>query len=386
MVFVGAMQEFESAGHTYDRLLGTSAGAITAALLAAGYTSQGMLQALAEEENGQPVFAGFMGIPGPFEEAEIQASATADLLKSINIPLIPDRWEERAEQGIVKALLKIERYRHLFSFVERGGWFTASKFIDWMTKKLDTAEDGSHTGYGSMTLSQFFEATGKELCLIASDTTAQQILVLNHRTAPNCPLVWAVRMSMSIPLVWREVEWQEDWGGYRGEDVTGHVVVDGGMLSNFPIELLVSDQPQVTEVMGDKKSQSVLGFLIDETMPVPGAPATAAREEGGIQWGKLRTVQRLTALIDTMTKAHDKQVIDSFEGLVARLPAKGYGTTEFGMSPARRDALVSAGREAMKEYLLEAAKPKRRAKGLPPSESERQAAAADKIAAGILGR
>jgi NTE family protein len=35
MVFVGAMQEFESRGHSHDRLLGTSAGAITAALLAA---------------------------------------------------------------------------------------------------------------------------------------------------------------------------------------------------------------------------------------------------------------------------------------------------------------------------------------------------------------
>ena len=33
MAFVGAMQEFEAAGHTYDRVLGTSAGSITASLL-----------------------------------------------------------------------------------------------------------------------------------------------------------------------------------------------------------------------------------------------------------------------------------------------------------------------------------------------------------------
>jgi predicted acylesterase/phospholipase RssA len=34
IVFVGAVQEFEALGHTADRLLGTSAGAITATLLA----------------------------------------------------------------------------------------------------------------------------------------------------------------------------------------------------------------------------------------------------------------------------------------------------------------------------------------------------------------
>jgi len=36
---------------------------------------------------------------------------------------------------------------------------------------------------------------------VASDTTESQLLVLNHLTAPGCPVVWAVRMSMSIPLV-----------------------------------------------------------------------------------------------------------------------------------------------------------------------------------------
>ena len=37
MVFVGACEEFFRRGHSFDRLLGTSAGAITATLLAAGY-------------------------------------------------------------------------------------------------------------------------------------------------------------------------------------------------------------------------------------------------------------------------------------------------------------------------------------------------------------
>ena len=40
-------------GHTHGRLLGTSAGAITAALVAAGYTPAEMLAAVIQNENGK---------------------------------------------------------------------------------------------------------------------------------------------------------------------------------------------------------------------------------------------------------------------------------------------------------------------------------------------
>ncbi len=384
MVFVGAMQEFEAGGHGFGRLIGTSAGAITASLLAAGYDSARMLDALGEQENGQPVFAGFLGEPGPFEAAVIQSSVTVDLLNRVDIPLVPDSWEERASIGIVNGLLKLSRFRHIFSFVEQGGWFTAAKFVEWMTKRLDEGPGGARTGFGAMTLQQFHGATGRELTLIASDTAAQRMLVLNHRTAPDCPLVWAVRMSMSIPLVWPEVEWQEAWGTYRGREMKGHTIVDGGVLSNFPIELLVSTQPPATTVMGQKTSEHVLGFLIDETLDVPNAPQPVAAASRRFDLGELRTGHRLMALVDTMTGARDKDVIEAFDELVVRMPAKGYGTMEFGMSPERRDALVTAGREATREHFRRAAEPKRRPKGLPPTEEERRAAIAERVASRIL--
>jgi predicted acylesterase/phospholipase RssA len=198
-----------------------------------------------------------------------------------------------------------------------------------------------------MTLGKFFDATGVELSLVASDSTDESILVLNHRTAPDCPVVWAVRMSMSIPLVWDEVIWQASWGQYRGRDVEGHAVVDGGLLSNFPIELFISDAPQVIKLMGPKNDTTVLGLLIDEKLPV--TKGLFVRVD--IKPGELKTVQRLRRLIDTTTGAHDKMVIEEYSHLVARLPAQGYGTTEFDMSDERRDALVKSGREAMALYL-----------------------------------
>ena len=82
MVFVGACEEFFRRGHAFNRLLGTSAGAITATLLAAGYTPEEMLAALVEKDSdGKSVFTSFMGPPAPFSKAELRGSATQRLLE-----------------------------------------------------------------------------------------------------------------------------------------------------------------------------------------------------------------------------------------------------------------------------------------------------------------
>ncbi|MDD5266645.1 MAG: patatin-like phospholipase family protein [Methylococcales bacterium] len=349
MVFAGACEEFFSRGHTFCRLLGTSAGAITATLLAVGYTPAEMLEALVEKgTDGKSVFEGFMGPPAPFSDEELRTSATQRLLDGVDFTFLPDFAEKKLHELLVNALATSETFRHVLGLVERGGWFAADRFVSWLSTKLDsgTWKDGERK-FSGMTLEQLFAATGVELSVVASDTMDESILVLNHRTSPDCPIVWAVRMSMSIPLVWDEVIWQTSWGQYRGRDVAGHAIVDGGLLSNFPIELFISDAPQVTKLMGPKKDTPVLGLLIDEKLPVTKGLFVRIN----IKPGELKTVQRLRRLVDTATGAHDKMVSEEHSHLVARLPAQGYGTTEFDMSDERRAALVKAGREAMAFYL-----------------------------------
>ena len=351
MVFVGACEELAGRGHTMGRLLGTSAGAITAALLAAGYTPEEMLDALNEKKDGKSVFAGFMGEPPPFTKEAIRAGGIRKLLRDINLKFVPDFVENRMDDAIAGILADNPRSRHFFAFVERGGWYAADNFVVWLQDKLDSGPwKTGRRHFSRMTLQQFFDQTRVDLSLVASDTTEGRLLVLNHHTAPACPLVWAVRMSMSIPLVWDEVVWDESWGNYLDQPMAGHLIVDGGLLSNFPIELFISDEPQVIRLMGPKQDAPVLGLLIDEALPVQ-TTERAFLVDFDVKPGELKTVQRLRRLVDTVTGAHDKMVIDEYEHLVARLPAAGYGTTEFDMSDARRDALVEAGREAMAEYL-----------------------------------
>ena len=350
MVFVGALEELFSRGHSAGRLLGTSAGAIAAVLLAAGYGPASMLKALNEKENGQSVFAGFMGAPELFAEKEIKESATRMVFTNIDLKFVPGFLEGPLDDALARWLAWHPRSRHFVAFVERGGWFSAARFVRWLQDKLDVdPETQLKRAYSRMTLKEFFEATRVELSVVAADTTDSRLLVLNRRTAPDCPVVWAVRMSMSIPLVWDEVVWKEAWGNYLGQPMAGHVVVDGGMLSNFPIELFISSEAPVTKLMGPKQDNPVLGLLIDEALPVPVKRGILI--DVNIKPGELRTVQRIMRLVNTMTGAHDKMVIEEYEHLVVRLPAGGYGTTEFDMSDQRRESLVAAGRRAMKAYL-----------------------------------
>ncbi len=380
IVFVGACEEFFNRGHSFGRLLGTSAGAITATLLAAGYQPQEMRDALTEQKEGVSVFSTFMGTPEAFTDAEVEASATLRLLNGINFDFLGDRFESIVDLLFVKAIAANETSRHVVALIERGGWFGADAFIVWLSQKLDSGHNlQGPRRFSRLTLSEYFDATKVELSLVASDTTDGRLLVLNHHTAPDCPVINAVRMSMSIPFVWDEVIWDSTWGKYRENDIQGHAIVDGGMLSNFPIELFISDEPHVVRIMGPKQDIPILGMLIDESLPVEQTAGHFVHVD--INISELNAVQRLKRLVDTATTAHDKMVIDEHANLVVRLPAAGYGTTEFDLSDQRRAALVAAGQRAMVAYFDNLHRETERyAKnfGVPPRS------AADRIASKIL--
>lgn len=382
IVFVGALQAMERRGHTYGRLLGTSAGSIMATFTAAGYDVNEMLEALCErDENGEPVFKQFMAKPPAFTQEEVQRSMFRNVLELISLRLVPDLVESRIDKMLL-SLMTREQFSNLFSLIERGGWYSADRFIQWAQRKLDEGTyEGMPRRMSGLTLKEFYQLTGKELSLVAADTTSYRKLVLNHRTAPHCPVVWAMRMSMSLPLVWQEVIWQSNWGTYMGRDLMGHRIVDGGLLSNFPIQLFLSRSPYVMEIMGQKISPGVLGFLIDENLPVAGAE-TPREENDSLRLAAMPLTSRILGLINTVTQAHDKMLIDAFDQYVCRLPAKGYGTTEFDMTDERRDLLIAAGQAAVYAYFQ-----KQEARAEEPvdeHETERALNQADHMAARTL--
>ena len=374
MAFVGAIEALRGHGHTVDRLLGTSAGAITALFLAVEYSNEELNNALNEtDDRGKPIFVSFMAAPRPFSTDELATCAMRRILQDFDAPLLPNWAEQRMDDALLKFMAENPLARHLLNFIERGGWYSADPFVRWLERNLDRGEfRGRPRRFSAMNFAEFYEATGHELTVVAADATAARLLALNRNTAPDLPVKWAVRMSMSVPLLWEEVIWREEWGAYRGQtDIVGNAIVDGGLLSNFSIELFLSKDEFVQKIMGAKRSENVLGFLIDETLPVPGAPPAAVPAQvKGVDVDELPPVRRLKRLVDTATQAHDKLAIQEFEQFVVRLPAQGYSFAEFDMSPARRDALIRAAREKTERYLLERFPPQPPIAGQgPPDDS-----------------
>lgn len=347
MAFAGALNVFAQAGHTHRRLVGTSAGAITATLVAAGYSADELLAACTQVAPGtnNPVFTTFMDAPveGDFSAEQIAASEIALLMSEAHIPGF-------FERTTLDALLRIDLFRELFSFNECGGFYAGDAALVWIRQRL--VEKGLAA---DITWADFAAATKSDLSVVTTDVTDKQSVVLNARTAPKCPVAESVRMSMSIPFVWREMVWQPSWGTYRGQDLstTTHIFVDGGVLSNFALWLVDDSTPLVKAIMGDTapNGAGTIGLYLDSNQPVPGAgPSDTPRP-------RLRAADRVTALIDTMTDSRDLAVMLDHESEICRIPVGGYGTTEFRMSADRQQKLIQSGATAMQAYL----------KTLPPS-------------------
>lgn len=337
--FVGALTALAEFGHKTRRLIGTSAGAITATTVAAGYSPDETLALVTEKVGGKPRFATFMDRPvaGSFTDQEKQQSETMQALRTIRVPMF-------AEHEILNLLLGSPLYPQLFSFVECGGLFAGDAFLAWIAEKL-AAKDIAATD----TMKTFFVKKQVDLSVVTSDTTDGEMLVINHRTAPDVPVAWAVRMSMSIPFVWREVVWQEDWGPYQGRRKAGNVMVDGGVLSNFPIRLIAESVP---DIMGDTDPNAALnlGLLLDKQLPKDPIGAKPAPPPA-ISGEPLGVVNRVSRLIDTMTGAADNDEIRKRSAEICRLPVKGVGTTEFNMDDKKLESLIKEGHDALVVHL-----------------------------------
>src|SRR4030066_1819314 len=315
VAFVGALQAFERHGHKPRRLIGTSAGSITACLIAAGYSAQEALDAIIEQTpEGRPRFTTFMDTPTIYEAVIVKDQLGYWLRTELNNPAIPDVIEPIVD-NLIESMVKVELIRHLTSLFLWGGWYAGDEFIRWLKEKLDA----NNRCLADSTLEEFNQKTGRDLSVVASDLTGKEMLVLNHRTAPMLPTVWAVRMSMSFPFAWQEVIWKKEWGTYRGRTLEGNRVIGGGLLSNFPISFFVASDENIDEIMGEgMQSENVIGLLIDESLEVPGAGETAVQSTSapGIlnQIDLLEAMKlRIHGLTNTALSAHDKAMLSAYD-------------------------------------------------------------------------
>lgn len=280
IALVGALMVAEHLGIKWQKVAGTSAGAITASLLAAGYRAKDLKTILTEEMD----FKNFM------DEGLLD-----------KIPLIGKISSALFEKGI----------------------YEGDYFEDWMAEKLDAM--------GVRTFSSVKETNGEyRLKIIASDVTRRKMLVLpddlnDYGRDPDLfPIARAVRMSMSIPYFFEPIAM--DYFGQTGGQRKAYVL-DGGLLSNFPIWLFDAKN-------GQTPRWPTYGFKLVE--PDSDAPSPS-------QWPH----EYIMALISTMLEAHDKAYIDraNFKRTIG-IPTMGIQTTQFNLTDEDKTLLLRSGQEA----------------------------------------
>lgn len=282
---VGAVAVAEEKGYRWSNVAGTSAGAIVATLIAAGYSATEMKEILSELDYSR------------FKDASVID----------RVPVVGPLASLALEKGI----------------------YEGKFFEDWMgellrRKKVET--------FGDLILEEYKddERYRFKLRVIASDISRGRLLVLPQDIAEygirpeDLNVATAVRMSMSIPFFYEPGTLKN----MKANEVS--YIVDGGLLSNFPVWLFDTE--------GDTPEWPTFGFKLVE--PEEGTPHQVRGP-----------ISLLTALFSTMMEAHDALYIkeENFVRTVP-IPTLGVKTTEFNISRERSEALYQSGRQAAEKF------------------------------------
>src|SRR5439155_18699560 len=182
------------------------------------------------------------------------------------------------------------------------------------------------------------------LQVIASDVSARELLALPRDAGKlgvdpdDLEVALAVRMSMSIPIFFEPVRIQNRETNHE------HVIVDGGMLSNFPVWLFDCEDEE-------EPDWPTFGLLLVE--PDPKVPITArlpAPEHA--PRGARGLVSLLSGMVHTMMEAHDRLYLEKEQfARTIPIPTLGVRTTEFDITRERAEALYQSGFQAAQDFL-----------------------------------
>lgn len=271
--YVGAMQVLEERGIQFKRVAGTSAGAILATFIAAGFNAQELEEI--------------------FDELNIKALLDPPKL-FINMPIL--KW---------------------INLYMRFGMYRGKSLEKWFLQKLATKG-----------IYSFGDLPDDALKLVASDLTNGKILVLpddlkNYGIdGSSFPVSRALRMSCGLPFFFEPV--------YLNNGNTECVIVDGGVLSNFPLWIFDNGY----------KDRPVLGMKLSS--------ASEEMSPHDID----NAIQLFEALFSTMTNAHDNRYIArSYESNIIFIPVEKYSSTQFDMTEETKQNLICIGKERTIQFL-----------------------------------
>lgn len=282
----GALYYCEEEQHiVWQNLAGTSAGAVLAALVAAGYTAANIRDIIFQLDFNKIKDEGFFS----------QFSLPGKLISLL--------WDK----GIYKG-----------------------NFLETLVADL-LAQKGVHT-FGDLRIpGETDRRYIYRLNVIASDISRGKMLVLpldlaDYGLDPDrFSVARAVRMSAAIPFYFKPVIMPHR----RNGTVQTSYIVDGGLLSNFPVWLFDADADP---------AWPTIGFRLTE-------PATG---QGRVIHS---IIDFLAAVVATMLEAHDQRYIEehNFQRTVV-IPTLGVQAIRFDITVQEKERLFQAGYDAAARF------------------------------------
>jgi NTE family protein len=318
IAFAGAIAaaERDAGVKEWVNLAGTSAGSIVSALLVAGYGSSGLKMILADAKYPEFADCGFGGkwVGGLYSAVfRRRGLAPGNYFKE---------WlsEQLAASPLARELGKTEL-----------------TFADVRRRDLPPREE-----LPDITDAAYARATYR-LHVITSDVTSGRMAILpddlpryedEHGTPldkDSFPIVDAVRMSMSYPFLFAPVTLYQGGKPYY--------MVDGGLLSNFPIWMFDSPNPK----------RPTWGFRLHggtsdhENLPYRKIPRPL--------WAVPLLKAMFSAATEAWDRAHMEQVVSA---RTVSIPTHDVKTTNFNLSVAEANGLYDWGDAAAKAFFTDA--------------------------------
>lgn len=297
LAYAGALQALEAAKLMpgIKRFSGASAGAITATLLAAGYDAVSLERVMRAKDFGEFLDEGLIDIPDLMKQIKSGTFNWGDPMNYAKLALLT------ADVGVLYGVCR------------------GDKFQAWMEEMLKSK------GLPGATFGDF-AARGMDLNIVLCDATRGQVFIANAQTSKDAKVVDAVRISMSIPVVFRPVT--SESGGVKT------YWVDGGTMYNYPVDLFDRDPSY--------DPHSTMGFLLDSEAsirnPKPAVIGNALNYMGAISTSVMR-VQTSNML----RAADDKRTVFIDTGEI--------GGLDFSLTDEQKTFLVKSGQEATIAYL-----------------------------------
>ena len=299
IALVGALEVLEEAGFVAQNRAGTSAGAIVATLHAAGFEAKELRDIIAETKFSEFVDLGMV-----------------DRIPVMGPPL-----------GVL--------YEH--------GVFEGDAFYKWFRKLLEEKDVSTFRDLVHPDFAEEDPVYRHKVQVIATDLYTRQLLVLPRDAdklgidPDDLDVALAVRMSMSIPFFFEPVRFR------NRETHRTHVIVDGGVLSNYPVWLFDSK--------GSPKWPTFGLRLVEDNADVEAVVGPVAKAKR-IPKGPLGLYRFGRSLIETMVSAHDRLYIE--EAQFARtipIPTLGVDTVDFFLSEDDIKRLYESGRKSAEDFL-----------------------------------